>query len=92
VPQDALVFAEGDKAVFTLWYFHLALQKRPDMVVIATDLLPFDWYRESLETHYPTLQGPDSFVGSEILVENNPTRPVCFVQYIEQARLVCSDQ
>jgi hypothetical protein len=43
-PQDAIVFAQGDRAVFTLWYFQFALQTRLDLAIIATDLLQFDWY------------------------------------------------
>lgn len=32
-PVDAIIFAEGDQAVFALWYFHFALGERPDIVI-----------------------------------------------------------
>ena len=40
---NAIVFAKGDEAIFTMWYFHCALKKRPDFVAVVTDLLHFDW-------------------------------------------------
>ena len=36
-PENAIVFAEGDKAVFTLWYFHFALGQRSDVSIVASD-------------------------------------------------------
>ena len=41
--DDAILFASGDRAGFTTWYFHFTLHQRPDLTVIATDLLHFDW-------------------------------------------------
>ncbi len=52
-PQNALVLAEDDASIFTLWYFHFALRQRPDLVVMAQDLLHFAWYDDTLRATYP---------------------------------------
>lgn len=59
-PENAIVFTEGDQATFSLWYFHFALDERADLVLLATDLLHYDWYQESMKRTYPSLvlKGP----------------------------------
>lgn len=89
VPKDALVFAKGDRAVFTIWYFHFALGQRPDLVVIAEELLHFDWYQETLRDTYPTLDIPGPLPWSQDVADANPSRPVCHVQYVDQTEINC---
>ena len=88
-PVDAIVFAEGDKAIFTLWYFHYALHERQDLIVIATDLLHFDWYQESLQTNYPQLNLPVPFPFDSTVIAANPERPACQVEFIDEMKLSC---
>ena len=89
VPNDALVFVKGDKAVFTVWYFHFALKQRPDLVVIAEDLLHFDWYQETLQNTYPMLSFPEGFPWAQTIASANPAWANCYVQYIDQAEIGC---
>lgn len=89
VPRNAIVFAEGDKAIFAMWYFHYALKERSDLVVVATGLLSFDWYQESLLTAYPGLKLSVPFPFSETVAEENPGRSVCFIEYVETAKIDC---
>lgn len=89
-PKHALVFAKGDQAVFSLWYFHYALGERPDLAVVATDLLHFDWYQENLRSNYPMLNVPGSFPWPATIAYANPGRAVCYVQYSDQAEVNCS--
>lgn len=88
-PEHAMVFAKGDKSIFTMWYFHFALHKRPDLVVVATDLLRFDWYLESLRMTYPELKLPGLFPFAEVMMAENPERPVCFIEYLHAAQIEC---
>jgi hypothetical protein len=88
-PAHALVFAQGDRAVFALWYFHFALRQRPDLSVLATDLLSYDWYQETVRFVYPSLVLPGSFPWPETVVESNPSLPVCYVGYDGQAIIDC---
>ncbi|MBN2117205.1 MAG: DUF2723 domain-containing protein [Anaerolineales bacterium] len=88
-PQDAIIFARGDKAIFTMWYFHFALKERPDAAIVATELLGFDWYQQTLHATYPELELPGPFPFAERLAALNPARPVCFVEYMEEARIQC---
>jgi hypothetical protein len=89
VPKDALLFLKGDRAVFTVWYFHFALGKRPDAAVIVEELLHFDWYLETLRHTYPTLDVPGPLPWSQNVADANPNRPACFVEYAERAEILC---
>ncbi|NOY99950.1 MAG: DUF2723 domain-containing protein [Chloroflexi bacterium] len=88
-PADAIVFAEGDQAVFALWYFRFALKERPDLAVIATDLLHYDWYQEGIRLQYPSLILPSTFLWEEIVTASNPQRPVCYVKYEDRTYIHC---
>lgn len=59
-PVNALVITSSDRDTFPLWYYHYALAKRRDIVVIVNPLLEFAWYRANLRAVYPTLQVPES--------------------------------
>lgn len=89
-PENAMIFAKGDRAIFTLWYFHFALSERPDLAVIATDLLHFDWYQENLRSTYPSLVVPGPFPWPETIVIANPRHPACYVRYSDHAEIECS--
>lgn len=89
LPADALVFARGDQAVFSLWYFHFALEQRPDLIVVAADLLHFPWYLQNLRAVYPGLQISEPYPFPETLSVNNPTRPSCSVEYVDWAQVYC---
>ena len=89
-PDHALVFAKGDRAVFSLWYFHFALGERRDLAIIAVDLLHFDWYRENLHATYPSLEISGRFAWPETIALDNPSRPLCAVEYTTQAEIHCS--
>lgn len=43
-PASAVILSQGDASTFALWYFHHGLGHRPDVVVIDTELLAYDWY------------------------------------------------
>jgi hypothetical protein len=88
-PAKALVFAKGDEAVFTLWYFQYAERNRPDLAIVATDLLGFQWYLQTLQSTYPDLKSPVPFPFPETLAAANPGRPVCYVQYIQTPEINC---
>ena len=89
-PEESIIFAKGDQAVFALWYYHFGLNQRTDLAVIASDLLHFDWYQETLETTYPGLNLPGSFPWPETVAAANPSRPACFVEYTNQTEIECS--
>ncbi len=91
-PSESIIFTDGDKDAFALWYFHYVLEKRPDIAVIVTNLLPYDWYRETLRSTYPGLKIPlvenDSWKAT--ILQVNPNRPVCNTIVIEEAAISCS--
>jgi hypothetical protein len=90
-PENAMVFAKGDRAIFALWYFHFALGERPDLAVMASDLLHFDWYQENLRSNYPSLLVPGPFPWPETIASANTGRAVCYAQYSDHAEINCSE-
>ncbi|HEX2997801.1 MAG TPA: DUF2723 domain-containing protein [Anaerolineales bacterium] len=88
-PREAIVFATGDKAIFTMWYFHFARKERSDMAIVATELLGFDWYQQTLHSTYPDLELPGPFPFAERMAALNPDRPICFVEYIDRVQIQC---
>ena len=88
-PENAIIFAEGDQAIFSLWYFHFALEERTDLVVLATDLLHYDWYQESMKARYPSLVLPGPFPFTTTVVAANPARDICYVQYDNRVKILC---
>ncbi len=88
-PAQAIVFAKGDQALFALWYFEFALRSRPDLVIISNDLLQFGWYLQTLRSTYPGMNLPGSIPFVQTVVEANPGRPVCYIQYIQVAEINC---
>jgi hypothetical protein len=89
-PGNAVIFAKGDRAIFTLWYYHFALKERTDVIVLATELLHFDWYQEIIQSTYPSLIVPSPFSWPETISRANPQRPVCHVQYTDHAEIECT--
>jgi hypothetical protein len=89
IPENAIVFAKGDQAVLALWYFHYALQQRPDMAIIATDLLQNEWYQDMVRANYPALTLPDFFMFSEVIIAYNSNRTICYVEYTSSAQVRC---
>jgi hypothetical protein len=90
-PQNAILVAKGDQAVFALWYFHFARGERPDLLVLAEDLLHFDWYQENLRATYPSLVVPGPFPWPETIAIANPSRTLCYVQYSDRTEMDCSE-
>ncbi len=90
-PPQAIVFTEGDEATFALWYFHFALHLRPDMIVIASNLLPYDWYRSTLSSTYPALILPiHPFQTWEMaVIEANSNHPICTASSQDQITFSC---
>jgi hypothetical protein len=89
-PKNSIVFAKGDPAVFAIWYFHYALHDRPDLVVVATDLLAFDWYQEMLHRNYPALVLRGPFPFPETVASDNSNRPICYIEYNQEADIQCA--
>jgi hypothetical protein len=88
-PERAILLVKGDEAVFALWYFHFALGQRPDVAVVASDLLHHAWYQESLRAAYPGLEAPGPFPFPETIRLSNPGRPACYVEYAGGAVIEC---
>jgi transmembrane protein TMEM260 (protein O-mannosyltransferase) len=91
LPDRAIVLARGDGVVFALWYEVFALRQRADLAVLAEDLLPFDWYRQTLRDTYPGLVVPDQpdNVWEVVIQRENAGRPLCYVSTDDPAGIDC---
>jgi len=49
LPEDAVLFADGDEALFALWYYRQAVAYRNERsVIVSQGLLEYDWYYDGL--------------------------------------------
>ncbi|MCX6078416.1 MAG: DUF2723 domain-containing protein [Chloroflexi bacterium] len=89
VPTDALVFVAGDQQIFPLWYAQFGLGRRTDILIVASGLLPYRWYLESLGHTYAGMHIP---TGERLLpgdlIGANPGRVICYIS--EGKALVCN--
>jgi hypothetical protein len=60
-PEGAIILTSEDRDTFSLWYYHFALGKRPDVRVIVESLLHYAWYRNHIQTIYPDLHLSDQW-------------------------------
>jgi len=90
-PPQAIIFTQGDQATFALRYFQYVLHQRADVALVVADLMPYDWYRNSLAVTYPTLHVPEQAVQdwSGTVIQANPGRPVCEVSYLTTVEISC---
>jgi hypothetical protein len=89
-PANAILFVKGDEAVFSLWYYHYALHERPDLAVIASDLLHFPWYLETLRAAYPSLVFSEPFPWTQTIIEMNPEYPYCYIRDVDNIKIECT--
>jgi hypothetical protein len=78
--QDAILVTRDNEDTFTMWYYHFALGKRPDIAVINSGSLVYDWYRERMQEIYPGLVLEDPHNCYECVLADlwaNNDRPVC---------------
>lgn len=89
-PGSAMIFTRDDPTTFSLWYFHFALEKRPDIKVVVEGLLRYDWYRQSLRSTYADLIIPDLLeLSTNQLINSNQDLPVCYVEYPGETIIYC---
>lgn len=54
-PPSAILLTPGDQTMFALLYFHYVEKQRPDLILVDSNLLAFEWYRNRLSRQYPEL-------------------------------------
>lgn len=79
LPENAILMTSGDPDIFTMWYFHYVEDQRSDIVLVDTELFAFDWYRQNLQTIYPSLQVPVEDDLPAFTTINRLIRPICQV-------------
>ena len=93
-PADAVLLTYQDNHTFTLWYAHYALQQRPDVSIVDTGLVAFDWYVQDLRKDQAELAQAASLATQ--YAQNQPfVKPLCAVlstdQQDKQWQLKCLD-
>jgi hypothetical protein len=99
-PERAVLLSAQDAHTFTLWYFQHVLGRRPDVTVVDTGLLRYDWYLSNLMRIDPGFAVPEGDVediGADVgrvsdvegLGQANFPRQICEVVEEEVQRLRC---
>jgi len=88
-PNQAMLLTADDRHTFTLWYFQHVLGQRPDVVVVDTGLLAYDWYHNSLPCSCRGLILPEN--DADEPDQAGLTRPVCEVIGKDDDWLRCTE-
>ena len=88
-PKRAIIFTTGDEATFSLWFAQYANGQRPDVAVVASDLLVQPWYHEVLGHTYPDLTVAE-MAGVQDILRDNSERPHCHAGKELQATSTCA--
>jgi len=89
-PGQAVLLTSDDRHTFTLWYFQHVLVQRPDVVVVDTGLMAYDWYRNSLPRSYLGPISPEN--DADEVGQVGPTRPICEVVREDNDWLRCTER
>ena len=80
-PTGAILLTTGDRATFSLWYLHYAERQRPDVILVDSNLLAFDWYRQRLAQRQPSLRQLHEDDVAAFRATNAQLRPLCQVMF-----------
>lgn len=84
--DDAVLFADGDEALFALWYYrHAFTDHNPRAVIVSQGLLQYDWYYDSLRRLMREVQFKSP---QEVLDVPSRVREIIGVTFAE-GRAVC---
>ncbi len=80
-PSDAVIIADTDAHIFSLWYVRYVEADEPEAAVVAKGLFHYQWYRDTLTRHHPEIYVPtgedDPYALLFALIDANlPTRPI----------------
>jgi hypothetical protein len=94
-PRDAILVTRENEDTFTLWYYVYALGQRPDIAVINSGSLVYDWYRERMQTVYPDLVLVDPHNCYECMLADLSAlneRPICETFWKGPDFVVCENE
>ncbi|MCC7163566.1 MAG: DUF2723 domain-containing protein [Anaerolineae bacterium] len=86
LPVDAVLFADGDRALFALWYYrHAVAYQGARSVIVSQGLLQYDWYYDSLRRTMSEVQFQDPTVVTDAHARAREIMRVTFAE----GRAVC---
>ncbi len=80
-PSEALIIADTDAHIFSLWYWRYVVAPESPQVVVAKGLFHYPWYKENLSWHHPQIVVPSGdgnpYAQLFALIDANlPHRPI----------------
>jgi hypothetical protein len=57
-PSEALIIADTDAHIFSLWYWRYVIAPESQNAIIAKGLFHYRWYKETLNQHHPRIVVP----------------------------------
>jgi hypothetical protein len=89
-PPNAILLAQEDEEIFTLWYYQIIMEQRPDLAIIALGLINEPWYLKNIALQYPQINPEyDPTTPIEVLIQNNPKNPICDIDYQNPNPIFC---
>lgn len=86
LPVDAVLFADGDEALFAVWYYRHAIEyEGARSVIVSQGLLQYDWYYDSLRRTMSEVQFQDP---NAVTDAHQRAKEIMRVTYAE-GRAVC---
>jgi hypothetical protein len=87
VPHGRVLLTHGgDRTLFTLWYFQHVEGWRPDLIIVDSDLLAFDWYRQRLQRQHPQL---NALTNDDLPAFTAANEPLCRLSLTPSPTLWC---
>ncbi len=83
IPENAIILTPGDPTIFTLWYFQHVENQREDLILVDSNLLAFDWYRQLLQDQYPNLVSLEKDDIDAFQQYNAALRPLCTITLVD---------
>jgi hypothetical protein len=81
IPSGALIIADTDAHIFSLWYHRYVVAPESEVVVLAKGLIQYPWYRDNLSWRHPRIIMPprdeDPYASLYSFIDANlPYRPI----------------
>lgn len=88
-PSNAIIIADTDAHIFSLWYVRYVETTQPAPVIVAKGLFHYQWYQDTLRWHEPKIFLPasqgDTYADLFAFLDGNlPRRPIYLTDYDER--------
>jgi hypothetical protein len=88
VEPGGMILVGSDAYTFALWYYRYVEQLRPDVLVVNSAMMGFDWYRHTIAVNHPEVvqqgEGATRFTKLDLILRNIDQRPIYLTKDVKQ--------